>query len=459
MSTTTPEHRRIAFFGDDARLDVSAPTTQLVADALDAIGVSFESGRDVLLDRSGREVPPTTLIGDLADGSLLSIVDLGKAAATPPGLRAQATTTRADHRSTWWLLALSALLLAAGALGSLAAGAPLLAGAGRPWVALGLGLGALASAALWIVRSAPRGAGAAALVSTLTLAFAAGTLAVPDAVGATHLAVTIGLLSAAALGSVMAVAARDRVLRAIASTVSVLLVVYGSIWGMTLLLEWPMVAAAALTLGLVVPGIRFLPTVLLPVADGYAINYKHFMSSRWTVRGAIPQEPGAVMMEAIRPTVEVAAARLRTGTIALCLTAPIMALLVLPGFRDGGMMVRIGSIGVIAATVAALFLMPRHGTEPVIMWVSRGVAAVMVIEVAIAGAVSASTVSVTVLAVALLAVGIVAAALIVPLSKGARSLGWSRVGDKVESLSVALALPCALLAANVVELVRGMMSG
>jgi hypothetical protein len=49
--------------------------------------------------------------------------------------------------------------------------------------------------------------------------------------------------------------------------------------------------------------------------------------------------------------------------------------------------------------------------------------------------------------------------LIVPLSKSTRSLAWSRVGDTLESLSVTLALPFALLAANVIELVREMMSG
>jgi len=459
MSAPVAANRRIAFLGDDARLDVSAPTTQLVADALDAIGISFEAGRDVLLDRAGREVSPATRIGDLDDGSLLSIVDLSKAPAAPTDIRVRAEATRADHRSTWWLLAITSLLLATGALVALLGGAPLLNGSGKGWIVAGLALGALSSAGLWIARTTARGAGAAALVSTLSLAFAAGALAVPDAVGATTMAVTIGLLAAATLGSAMAVAARDRVMRAIAATLSMLLLAYSAVWGVTLLLEWPMTTAGALTLGLVAPGIRFLPTVLLPIADGYAINYRHFMSSRWTVRGAIPEEPGAVLMEAIRPTVEAAAARLRTGTVALCLTAPIMALLVLPGFHASGPMVRIGSIGLIATTVAALFLMPRHGAEPAIVWVTRSAAAVIVVEVAVAFAAKTSEVNVTVLAVTLLAVGMVAAALIVPVSKGSPSLAWSRVGDRIEGLSITLALPFGLLAANAIELVRGMMSG
>lgn len=465
MSTTISEQRRIAIIGDGLRLDVSASLSHTLAQALSVTGITIEPGRDVLLDRSGREIAPATPVGDLEDGMLVTVVDLTKRLLSASDAPARHHSARADHRSTWWLLATVSMLLAVGALAALLAGsallddATLLNGALHAWAPLALAAGALAAASLWIARSPAHGAGAAALVSTLSLAFAAGTLAIPDATAASHLAVTVGLLTAATLGAAMAVAAQDRTLRAIAATLSVLLLVYGGIWGAVLLLEWGVVAAGALTLGLVLPGVRFLPTSLLPVADGYLINYKHFMSSRWTVRGSIPHEPGAVLMEAIRPTVEIAAARLRTGTIALCVTAPLMAPLVLPGMYDEGLFVRIGSIGLVIATITALFLMPRHGSDPATAWVSRAAAAVVVIEAALVVGPRATDVVVTVLATGLLAIGVLAAILIVPVSKGTRSLAWSRVGDALESMSVAFALPFALLAANMIELVRGMMSG
>jgi hypothetical protein len=291
------------------------------------------------------------------------------------------------------------------------------------------------------------------------LAFAAGALAVPDATASVHLAVTVGLLSAALLGSAMAVTARERVPRAIATTLSMLMLIYAAVWGGTLLLEWGAASAAAITLGMVAPGIRFLPTTLLPLPDGHLLSYRHFMSSRWTVRGAVPGDPGAVTMAAIGPTVAIAAARLRTGTIALCVTAPLVAPLVINGMRGESTLVLVGGIGVLVATVAALALMPRHGTDASSAWVSRAAAALLVIEATIAGAGQASDTMVTVIAMALLVGGVLASALIVPMSRGIKSLAWSRLGDRVESLSVALALPFALLAANTIELVREMMSG
>lgn len=459
MSATISEQRRVAVLCDGARLELSAPCAFTVYQALESVGVIVQPETQVLLDRSGREVPATSSVADLDDGALLTIVDLGLAVPTPGASRRTAGAQRADHGSAWWLLATVSILLAGGALAGLVAGAPLLAGTGYQWVVAGLTLGALATAALWIARAPADGSGAAVLVSTLALAFAAGTLSVPDAAASGHLAATVGLLCSATLGAAMAVAARDGVMRAVATTLSVVLLVYASVWGGTLLLEWGPIAAAALTLGLVAPGIRFLPTTLLPVADGYAINYKHFMSSRWTVRGAIPPDPGAVRMDAIRPTVRNAAARLRTGTVALALTAPLMTPFVLPGMFGESIAVRIGSIGVVLATVVALFLAPRHGSDPVTTWVSRGGAAIMVVGTGVVLASNASAAMLTVVAVVLLSCGILVAIMIVPLSRGMRSLAWSRVGDALESLSITLALPLALLAANVIELVREMMAG
>ena len=59
----------------------------------------------------------------------------------------------------------------------------------------------------------------------------------------------------------------------------------------------------------------------------------------------------------------------------------------------------------------------------------------------------------------LFAVGLTAVAVIIPISRGASSLVWSRFGDAFEWLAVALALPAALLYANALSLLRGMMAG
>ena len=54
---------------------------------------------------------------------------------------------------------------------------------------------------------------------------------------------------------------------------------------------------------------------------------------------------------------------------------------------------------------------------------------------------------------------LVAAAVLVPIGRGASSLGWSRLADLVEWTAIALSLLAALLAFNILDLMRGMMAG
>jgi hypothetical protein len=55
----------------------------------------------------------------------------------------------------------------------------------------------------------------------------------------------------------------------------------------------------------------------------------------------------------------------------------------------------------------------------------------------------------------MLAAGVVAAAIAVPLAGGSRSLSWSRTGDIVESIAIALVVPASLLAAGTFDTLRG----
>ena len=61
------------------------------------------------------------------------------------------------------------------------------------------------------------------------------------------------------------------------------------------------------------------------------------------------------------------------------------------------------------------------------------------------------------IAVVLLAAGVLAGLAAIPIARGARSLAWSRTGDVIEWLAIALALPAGLMAADAIDLLRGMM--
>ncbi len=463
MTPTTSERRRLALYSDAARFDVAAPTELTAREMLATMGVAFDPTRQALVLRSGREIDADSSVADLVDGSLLTVVDLAAPGARGRRSGALSPDSRTDHYAPWWLLTTIAALLAAAALGDLALETTLLTDGARLPVAAALAVGATVAAALWSTRLALNAGTGFALAGASALAFAAGVVAVPHVPGAAHLAVTCGLLCAVVLMGVLTVTASlseaQRAVRgAIGAALAIFLVLAG-VWGGTLMMEWSTTTAAAISLGLVAPGIRWIPGLLLNLEDGYAINYEHFMSSKWSVRGAVPADPGAVTMDVVKPHVVESLAKLTAGVVTLCALALITAPIVAPGINSSSLLVRIGSIGVLAATIIALFLGPRRHSSAALRWVPRATATLLTLVMVGTFALNSSDAVRSVLAAAMMVVAILAAVLIVPVGKGASSLVWSRLGDTFEALSVALALPMALLAANVVDSIRTVMAG
>jgi hypothetical protein len=459
VSTATSQRRLIALVRTGSRLDIAAPIGDTVGQALVAVGIRLEPNRHALVTRTGGEVGLDTRVLDLEDGTLLTIVDL-TARPVDGHRRSRASAgSRHDHYSSWWLIGTAGVLLAAGALVALATNTLVLSADHRAVVASLLGAGAVLSAAVWTRRTPGDHLGTAvAMVAPAALAFAAGAFAAPPLALAPQLGVTIGLLAAALLCGTATVTARGRELRGIAATSMGVLLILAAIWGVTLAFGWTAAASAAISLGIVAPGLRFLPTTLLDLPEGYSINYEHFMSSRWTVRGTVPDDPGVVTMDRIRPYVSESSARLAGGTVMLSLIPPLFVPFMLPGLSASSFLVRLGTIGALAATVIVLTLLPRHGSSGPLRWIPRASAGLMTLEVVCVAAAPAGPGGVLIAAGALLVFAIAAAGLVVPMGKGSRSLVWSRLADMIEGLGVTLALPLALLSADVLEGVREMMA-
>ena len=217
-------------------------------------------------------------------------------------------------------------------------------------------------------------------------------------------------------------------------------------------------AAAAVSAGAVAPALRFLPTTLVNVQEGYHIDYRHFMSNRWTVRGAIPETPDTVSMAAVREIVNESSARLLAGTVLLSVLPVVTVPLALTAPLAGNPWALGGTTAFLVALVVALVLAPRHNASPVLRWVPRAAAAVVLLEVTLAVSGAFGVVVLLLAASALLLIGVVAAALIVPIGRGASSLVWSRMADILESFAVALAFPAALLASDILSFLRGVMA-
>jgi hypothetical protein len=424
--------------------------------------------RLVVLDPLGYEVAPATVAGDLVEGGLYTVVDLSARAAGPaPERRRHDRADRADHGSRWLLLTVAALLL----LAIVAAGASI-APWGRLAAALVTAVGAVVTAVVWTRDDAsearlPRGA-----LAPGALSFAAGALLIPGRLEAAgQLAVATGLLAAAVTTTLIALLTRTRAVRAAAGTVAILLVVFGAVWGIALLAHVGVAGSAAVSLGLVPLLLRALPSALVNLPEGAFIDYEHFMSSRWTVRGAIPEAVTEVRMQSVRSVVDDSAARLAAGTVLLSLAAALFAPFLMLGSWGEDPFVVAGGCVLLVCTVLALLLVPRHTGSRLLRWTPRA-AAVLVLLTAeagfVVGAASGSGVvdwarglgagGMPLLAAGLLVAAMVAVSVTRPVSHGASSLVASRIGDLVEAVAVSLALPAALLHADVLTLLRGMMA-
>ena len=454
MTVEIVERRRIVLQSEDRRFDLSLPFDETLDDALVLSGLST-ADRFVTIGPGGFEIPGETECEDLIDGGLYALID--RTALAPQARRAGATAgpSRADHGARWWMLAVSGLLLVA--IFAQGAGDPLL----RLLIGLLLVLGAISGAVAWARRDSAAGVrGILGVLAPILLSFAAGALLIPAGLEASaHLSAATGFLAAGITTAVIAVSARARPMRAAAGTATVLLVALASIWGLALLLRWGQAEAAAISLGLVPLGLRALPSSLVNLPEGYFIDYKHFMTSRWTVRGAIPESVGLLRPERITAVVDDSSARLIAGTAVLSLVAVLMTpLAFLREWPDDPIVVS-GGIALLICVGLALLLTPRHTTSRILRWLPRAAAAAVFVVAGIQASVALGAGFQVLGAAVLFAVGLTAVAVIIPISRGASSLIWSRFGDAFEWLAVALALPAALLYANALSLVRGMMAG
>lgn len=457
MSLTLPERRRIAIVNGEQRVDLAVPLDETLGEVLRTVGIALEPGRHVVLERSGAEARATTLGSDLIDGAMYSVVDLRTRLAGDS--RGNAASAVRDSGALWWMLAAVAIV----AIGVQALQPP---SGGQDATALrlvasgALGLAAVASALVWARRHPiDETVDAVSMLSPIVLAFAAGFVVIPlSLAGGTHLAVLSGLLMATVLSALLTATVGGLRLRSSVGVATVILLSLSAVWGITLLAGADIAAAAAISAGAVPLALRALPTTLLSVDEGYHIDYEKFMSSRWTVRGSVPTTQTDIREGAVREVVEESSARLLAGT-ALLSAVPVVTIPLALTTDLSNPVVFGGTIGLLSTVVIALLLIARHTASPALRWVPRG-AAIIVLVVSIAAATLAfGSLVLTIAAAAFLGAGVLAAAVLVPISRGARSLVWSRLADVFEALAVALSLPAAFLAADMLGLLRGMMAG
>ncbi|QAY59130.1 hypothetical protein ET475_03405 [Microbacterium protaetiae] len=450
-SVETAQRRRVAICDGATRHDIAAPADMTMDAVLRHVGID---GPVVLRDRTGAEVDPLWLLREYDDGDVFTVVD--PSLSSPRSRRRRGgDPAAAPHEHAAAMVAVFAVLIAL--LAPLTARA---SGATSIIVGLIVGVAALAVGIVWARRTTADDADlTGGFYAPLALALAAGLLVSPAlAWGSVHVAVICAASAVAVLAGVMTLVAAGRVVAAAAGAVTGVAAAVAGLWALVLVWGLPAAAACAVTLGLAPVVLRVLPSSVLSAAPGMFIDFMRFQTLRWSARQREPEPAHAVRAAQARSMVAQSAARWRAGTILVCVTVAVSAPFALARLDTADVLTRSGQIAVAVCLVIALTLQSRRALHGTVRWMPRAATAVVVasLAVGVGGIVGVGVIEAA--AVVLLAVAVIAAAVIVPIGRGLRSLRWSRVGDMLESLAIALALPAGLLAAGVVDLLRGMMA-
>lgn len=452
MAIETEGLRHIAIFDGGNRLELALAERVTIAAALDGLGVAPAGGAWQLVAPDGGVVEPSAGAGELDEGAVLTLIDVGALADARRQQPGPGADRFAGASPAWWMLAAFGIVLAVVAGLAPAALGPVLRVVVAAVAALGATLGA--------VLGALRAGSSAACWGALVLAAAAGIVAVPPLpASGLPAAVFAGLAAAGLLSALVSVIARAEGTRAETGVAAVILVSSAAIWGAAALLGVPVSAPCAVIVGAVPVALRALPGLLLDVPPGAFIDYGRFQTTRWSVRQSVPEAVTRFQTARVTALVERSATRLTAGTVLLSGAAAAAAPWALGRFDTAAPIVFGGQIALAAAVFCALLLGVRRSPTPLLRWAPRAAAAVVAVTALVAFAQLARPSTLIGAASVLLLAGLAAGLIVVPVARGAHSLFFSRLGDLLEWTAVVVALPAGLVAAGSIDLLRGVMAG
>lgn len=459
----TPSRRRVAIRDGAVSYAVVAPVDMTMDAVLARIGI--DHGPIGLRDRTGADVDPARTLRDCADGDVFAIVDTTAMVTARRGRGVE----RGGMRSGAAVAAVGSFAVVIVALSPVVVRIP------APLSAL-LGaliaVSAVAAGVFAVRRSAPPEAspseadqtadGLGALggaYAPLALMFAAGLLIAPWlASSSAYVAVICALSAVAVLSAGLALVAVSPTTSGALGAISGTTAVVAGVWMLVLIVGLSPTAACALTLGLAPLALRILPTVLVTARPGMFIDFVRFQVLRWSARQREPEPARPVGAAQAKAMVARSDAQWRAATAVVCLAAAVSAPFAIVPLHVDDMLILVGQI--VLALCVAFALMLRSGRSPrgLLRWMPGAAAVVVVVAsgVAVVDVVGRDLLGAVALLVLLAAV--VVAAVIVPIGRGMRSLAWSRVGDRVDAVAVAFALPAGLLVAGLIGLLRGVMA-
>lgn len=268
---------------------------------------------------------------------------------------------------------------------------------------------------------------------------------------ATLVAVMAAYIQYAASGRITVALARLLITAAVIIALSIIAVVIFAI-------PAPVIAAACSVGGAWY--VHAQANVILRVPDRYLIEWRRYMSQRWTVRGAVPENSRPLYTHDISEDMTIFSAEYTMGLVVghLYIAAGYVVLcLTMPAEPDLFTTIGFGAYSVLLPCY--LLLRPRTAGSALERMLMRSCAVLL-------PAAALITLTnhgdwrwlVTWVVFGLIAVGIVIAAATLAVSGGFKSLMLSRIGDWIAAGSLALMGPAAFLASNAMDMIRGFMS-
>lgn len=260
--------------------------------------------------------------------------------------------------------------------------------------------------------------------------------------GHTELAVVVAALACAVVSAIgrSAAAARTEV----ASVLLVLGIAVAVTFGVALQRGGDVQVPAAVLLGLTPAAYRLLPSYSIDVPDEQLIDVERLSVTAWAARTSRRPASRRIRLGEIEQAVGSAQRTVSTAAVALAAASNGLP--------------RWGAAIEVALVVIALGLLPRTARSMLDKVAPRPAAGVLLLQLALLLGAHGSAVASTLGTAALLGLGLVAAISATALAGGWLSVRGSRLADVLESLSVVLALPAALIAVDAIATFRRLTS-
>lgn len=217
---------------------------------------------------------------------------------------------------------------------------------------------------------------------------------------------------------------------------------------------------AGIVLALAVCCLQMLPNIVVHVPDRYLVEWRTYMTRRWTVRGGIPEQARVLTRADVHDDMQTFQSRYSTGFV-ICLTLTLASYAAVAcSCAYNHPYDRIGFLALSSALFLFLGLKPRQSGRPFERYAMRFGAIVVVLicctRISQALPMVRSDTLALASALAVGAAGLIMAFCMLAQHSGFHSLVLSRIGDALCFASMMITPPSAFFAVGALEFIRGL---